>query len=85
MPGSCQRHYFYTSLHILEPLMKQADSPLAAEWSAGLRGKELSSTSLQGLSKGKSTVWACVCVIFKKKKVVSITAMPVNMGRQKTT
>ena len=66
--------------------MKQADSPLAAEWSAGLRGKELSSTSLQGLSKGKSTVCACMCVILKKKKkVVSITAVPVNMGRQTAT
>lgn len=52
--------------------MKQADSPLAAEWSAGLRGKELSSTSLQGLSKGKSTVCACMCVILKKKKESSI-------------
>lgn len=65
--------------------MKQADSPLAAEWSAGLRGKKLSSTSLQGLSKGKSIVCACVCVILKKKKAVSVTAIPVNMGRQATT
>lgn len=64
--------------------MKEADSPLAAEWSAGLRGKELSVIHLT--SRAKSTVCVCVptcahaCVCTSLKIGILITAVPIKIG-----